>query len=228
MAKTIPLPGYRTTKPQLPAIKLMLKELGAQDACIQLQELSIIFMRNSAHATKAPLDEFLNLLYAANQIPQGTHDFSELRELVYGSYIIVTYALFEKMVMETIVQLKANKPALAGAWNSKSSAGGGLPPLRELTQNLPSGVRTLLESAPEFRLFEYYRAVRVANSHIKGSTSANVGTAFAALTNADMQHFYTCYGLNGPNLPPNISFDDFMLFTRAIKYYSRLINEACA
>lgn len=228
MAKQVPPPGYKTTKPALPAIKLMLHELGAQDASIQLQELCITYMQNSAAATKAPLGDFLNLLYAGNNIPRGTHKFDELRELASNSYLMVTYAAFEKMLFEIIDQVKMNKPVLAAKWNSKNNSGGGLPPLMELTQNLPAGDRSILEKAPEYRLFEYYRAVRVANSHIKGSTSTYVNKAFAALTQADLQHFSSCYGLQAPNPPGQITFDDFQLFTRAIKYYSKLLNEACA
>lgn len=227
MAKPVPLPGYTTTKRKLPAIQLMFQELGAQDACIQLQELCITYMENSAAATKAPLGDFLKLLYAGNDIPHGTYSFAELKELSAKSYLIVTYALLEKTLIGIISDTKATRPALAATWKSKTPSGGGLPPLLELTQNIPAADRAILEAAPEFRLIEYYRTVRVANSHIKGSTAANVISAFASLSAGDLQHFSRCYGLRAPNPPSDISFEDFKLFTRAIKYYSNLINEAC-
>lgn len=228
MAKSIPKPGYTTTKPNIPSIKIMFKELGAQDACVQLQELSITYMQNSAAATNAPLGDFLNLLFKANKIPQGTHSFQELREVSSKSNLIATYALFEKMLFATIAHVKQTNHALAANWVSKSTSGGGLPPLLELTQNLPAASRSTLEAAPEFRLFEYYRAVRVANSHIKGSTATHVAIAYAALSETDLQHFISCYTLQAPNAPNQINFEDFKLFTRAIKYYSKLLNEACA
>lgn len=205
----------------------MFQELGAQDACIQLQELCITYMENSAAATRAPLGEFLKLLYTGNGIPHGTYSFTELKELSAKSYLIVTYALLEKTLLAVISHVKAAQPVLAASWKAKSASGGGLPPLLELTQNLPAADCTKLEEAPEFRLIEYYRAVRVANSHIKGSTAAAVTAAFKSLTPSDIQHFTTCYDLT-PNAPADVRFEDFKLFTRAIKYYSNLLNEACA
>lgn len=228
MPQSIPLPGYKTTKPTSPAIKSMLRELGAQDACIQLQELCIAYMQNSAVATKAPVDAFLNLLYEGNGIPHGTHSFQELRQLASKSYLVVTYALFEKMLEELIKHVKHAQPSLAAAWKSKSASSGNMPPFVELASNLPPNHQSALQAVPEYRLFEYYRAVRVANSHIKSSTSSQANTAFGSLTSADLQHFATCYQLQAPNPPGALTFEDFRLFTRAIKYYSKLLNEACA
>ncbi len=227
MSKAIPLPGYKTTKPAVPVLKAMFRDLGAQDACIQLQELCISYMENSAVATKAPVDAFLRLLYQGNGIPHGTYSFQELRELSSKSHLVLTYAIFEKTLEELIRYVKSAKPSLAASWTSKTPSGGGMPPLVELVSNLPLPVQNPLVSAPEYRLFEYYRAVRVASSHLKSSTATQANTAFGALSPSDMQHFAACYQLQAPNPPSALAFADFHLFTRAIKYYSRLLNEAC-
>jgi hypothetical protein len=226
MSKSTPLPGYKTTKPAIPAIKSMFRELGAQDACIQLQELCAVYMQNSAAATNAPLDAFLHLLYQGNGIPHGTLSFSELRQLSAKSYIVLTYALFEKMLLEVIDYVKSSIPGSAAAWVTKSATGGRLPPLLELAANLPAAERQSLEGVPEFRLFEHYRAVRVANSHVVGNTANKAQVAFGLLSNNDLSHFTHCYELQAPNPASDITFQDFRLFTRAIKYYSRLVNEA--
>ena len=206
----------------------MFRELGAQDACIQLQELCAIYMQNSAAATNAPLDAFLRLLYQGNGIPHGTLSFSELRKLSAKTYVVLTYALFEKMLLEVIDHVKKSVPGLAAAWVTKSATGGRLPPLLELAANLPPPERRCLEAVPEFRLFEYYRAVRVANSHVAGNTADKAQVAYGLLNKSDLSHFTRCYSLQAPNPPNDITFQDFQLFTRAIKYYSRLVNETCA
>jgi hypothetical protein len=226
--KEVPAPGYATTKHLMPSIDLMFSELGAQDACIQLQELSIEYLCNSAAATRAPIGDFLKLLYSGNKIPHGTHDFEELRELASKSYLVVTYALFEKMLRGIIAEYKVANPASVTAWKRQNGAGENLPPLQELVLNLPAAVGNQLKSRPEFKLLEYYRLVRVANSHVKDTTLSSVEKALKAFTPAEMAHFRTYDSSTSPNAPAQIRFDDFLLFTRAIKYYSKLLNEACA
>jgi len=42
-----------------------------------------------------------------------------------------------------------------------------------------------------------------------------------------LQHFKGCYKLDAPNVPDDINFDDFMIYTRALKYFSNIINDIC-
>ncbi|MDK1024086.1 MAG: hypothetical protein QGD92_07630 [Gammaproteobacteria bacterium] len=227
--KNIPAPGYTTTKGLLPSIKRMFDGVGAQDACIQLQELSIQYLCNSAEATRAPIGDFLKLLYRWNNIPHGTYDFDELLELASKSYLTATYALLEKMLRAIISEYKNNNPSVVKGWKKQNSQGENFSPLQELAENLPSKQSATLKNAPEYRLLEYYRLVRIANSHHKGETLRNAGKAHSAITAADIAHFQTYDpAVMAPNAPEGICFEDFLLFTRAIKYYSKLLNEACA
>lgn len=225
-AKNVPAPGYSTTKKLMPPIVEMLSELGAQDACIQLQELSIEYLCDAAANTDASIGEFLNPLYKAKNIPQGSYEFDQLRALASRSYLVATYSLVEKMLRGIIAEYKQASPDLATGWKSKDSSGENLSPLRELTDNLPAALGKPLQSCPEFRLLEYYRLVRVANSHVKNSTLAKAIKAHKA-TVPDIEHLRTYAPSNAPNPPDMICFDDFVLFTRATKYYSKLLNEAC-
>lgn len=227
--KKIPDPGYTTTKKLMTSIRGIFDELGAQDACIQLQELSIQYLCNSAVATRAPIGDFLKLLYKGNKIPQGTYNFDELRELASKSYLTATYALLEKMLRGIISEYKTKNPGTAVGWRKQNLKGENFSPLQELVENLPQTISAPLVSAPEYRLLEYYRLVRVANSHHKGSTLTNAEKAYAVITSRDMSHFLSYDAAPpAPNPPDKICFADFLLFTRAIKYYSKLLNEACA
>lgn len=227
--KTIPHPGYSTTKKLIAPIKNMFDELGAQDASIQLQELSIQYLCNSARVEKIPVGDFLKSLYKGSGIPHGTYDFDELRELASKSYLTVTYALLEKMLRAIISEYKEKNPVAATQWRKKNSNDENYPPLQELIENLPSTSRVQLRGVPEYRLLEYYRLVRVANSHHKGETLKNAEKARMQITPADIGHFSNYIpAVAAPNDPEHICFDDFLLMTRAIKYYSKLLNEACA
>lgn len=203
----------------------MYKELGAQDACIQLQELSVSYLEKSAAAMNAKVNDFLNLLYLANQIPHGTYSFPEMRSIACMSYLLVTHSLFEKMVKGCIHCYRLSNPEIDAKWMS-SVGGEQLPSLCRLAYNVPKQQREQLTSPPEFRLFEYYRLVRVAGTHVTDKTQEKAVKAFSAMSSSDLDHFSQYEQINGaPNPPDSIAFEDFKLFTRAIKYYSNILNE---
>jgi hypothetical protein len=226
-SKAVPDPGYITTKPLLPPINSMLSDLGRQDACIQLQELSIRHLTDTLQGTGNPVADFLKPLYALYGIPQGTYELDELKELVAKSYLILTYAQLEKTLRGVIGHYKAANPAIASTWVKKNSDGEQYAPLQELHANLPTASAKRLKECPEYSLLEYYRVVRVANSHVKDGTLSRADTEYNRLTKKQRDHYTSCYKLAAPNPPSQVSFEDFLLFTRAIKYFSRLINEEC-
>ncbi len=226
--KKIPAPKYTTTKKLLPSIKQMRSELGAQDARVQLQELSIQYLFKAAAASGLPIGDFLKPLFQENNISQGTFNFDELRELSSKFYLTGTYALFEKMLRELISDYQLANPSLVANWKKESSKGKKLPPLQELLCNLPPAAARRLKVCSEYKLFEYYRLVRVANSHVKDKTLSSAEKSYKSISPTDFSHFRTYDSSSAPSDPKNISFSDFFLFTRAIKYYSKLLNEECA
>jgi hypothetical protein len=71
--------------------------------------------------------------------------------------------------------------------------------------------------------------VRIAESHRTPVTAAAAASAHAQLTPTDLQHFSKYSNIKGaPNQPASINFEDFKLFTRAVKYYCHLLNDALA
>lgn len=203
----------------------MFTELGAQDASIQLQEVATSYLEQAAAAGGAKA-KFLRALYAQHGVPHGTHSFAQMRETAYGSYLLITYALFEKMIKGCIKEYKIkNRPSIWVTKNNKKR----LPPLLELVGNMPAAQRAILASPPEYRLLEYYRLVRVSNTHVSQQTLRKARSAYAALTTSDLGHISQYeYIAVAPNPPGAITFEDFKLYTRSIKYYSNLLNEVCA
>jgi hypothetical protein len=88
--------------------------------------------------------------------------------------------------------------------------------------------KQLLIAPPEYKLLEYYRVVRVAGAHVDDKTAEKAAKAFRVLSSADLLHFHTYPQITqAPNAPGEISFEDFRLYTRSIKYYSNILNDVC-
>lgn len=223
-----PPPGYTTTKPLIGAISTMWSELGKQDACIQLQELSNRCLHDALVASGKSPDDYLKPLFASYGIPNGTYSLAELEELVAKSYLVQTYSQLERMLRGVIAHYKTKYASTGAIWATKNSKDERYSPLEELHANLPKASAKALKDCPEFDLLEYYRVVRVANSHVKGTTLSRAQADYKKLTTKQLQHFSTCYSLKAPNPPSLIAFDDFLLFTRATKYFAKQINEVCA
>lgn len=226
MSKLPPFPGYVTSKQLLPSFQTLFKDLGDQDACIQLQEVSQRFLEDTARNTRSSADEFLKSLYQDFQVPHGTYHFSTMRSVAYHSFIILNHAAFEAALKEAIKQ-HCIIYRVEG-WEKKVG-GKDLAPMQQLGHNLSSSIKSRLVAAPEYRLIEYYRHLRIASSHRTQETSEKAVRAFSKIKETDILHFkkYLHAG-DAPNAPTGLSFDDFKLFTRAIKYYSNLLNEALA
>ena len=223
--KPVPHPGYSATKPWLTAFQTLFNDLGEQDACIQMQEISQRFLEATAKGMGTKVENFLQILYQAHAVPHGTYDFLQMRNVSHRSYLVLTYASFEGALNEAIAEFKTRTGA---TWSKQNAHGKSLAPLAQVAFNLPSNATTL-QSAPEYRLIEYYRFVRIAESHRTPVTSAAAAAAFGQLTAADHQHFAKYAYIKGaPNPPDSISFEDFKLFTRAVKYFSNLLNDALA
>jgi len=114
-------------------------------------------------------------------------------------------------------------------WVTTLKGGVALHPLEQLCYNCTPVEQLKLTKPPEFRLVEYYRRIRIASVHIGSSTAQDADTAFSSLTAADHQHFQQyAYLLDAPNAPSLLTFQDFKLYTRAIKYYINIVNDVCA
>jgi len=110
----IPHPGYKNAKPYIQPVLDLFSELGAQDACLQLQEVSIVHLKKSAQAMSAHMNDYLKLLYISNNIPQGTYSFSDMRAQIYKSFIALTHSVFNKAIKECNSIYQKNNPNNVG------------------------------------------------------------------------------------------------------------------
>jgi len=175
----------------------------------------------------AQMNDYLKLLYISNNIPRGTYSFDEMRERTYASFISLTYTMFEKTIKHCNKIYQQKNPAIA--WTTTLPGGAALHPLEQLTYNATAPQKQALTAPPEHKLLEYYRRVRIASVHLDVSTLQAAELAFANLTQADHQHFQSYVHIYGaPNPPGMLTFQDFKLYTRAIKYYINIVNDVCA
>ena len=223
----VPHPGYKNVKPYIQSVLDLFSELGAQDACLQLQEVAIVHLEKSAQALNAHMNDYLKLLYISNNIPQGSYSFTDMRTQIYKSFIALTYSVFDKTLKACNKSYQQKNPALM--WITTLKGGSALHPLEQLCYNCTPAEKLTLTQPPEFRLLEYYRRVRIASVHRSASTTQEAELAFRALTPLDHQHFQMYAHLYGvPNAPSSLTFQDFRLYTRAIKYYINIVNDVCA
>jgi hypothetical protein len=205
----------------------LFSELGSQDACLQMQELAIVHLEKSAQAMNAQMNDYLKLLYISNGIPRGTYSFEEMRGRIYKSFISLTYTVFEKVIKRCNHLYQQNNPATT--WVTTLPGGNALHPLDQLCHNVSDVQKQNLTTPPEYRLLDYYRRIRIASVHLDASTTQAAAQAFDFLTPTDIQHFHAYAHVYGaPNGPDMLTFQDFKLYTRAIKYYSNIVNDVCA
>lgn len=223
----VPHPGYKSEKPLIKPIARMYKELGDQDACIQLQELAVRYLERTVADLGDGAHEFLRGLYRDSDVPHGSHSFSEMSAVASRSYLLVTYALFEKMIKGCIREYRTRYPEISPKWTDQQN-GEQLSPLQRLAANaLPRHKRQLVTPS-EYKLLEYYRIVRNSGTHVDAKSAEKATKAFSAFSAADIAHFREYAKISSaPNLPEQISFEDFRLFTRSIKYYSNILNDVC-
>lgn len=212
----VPHPGYKNAKPYIRPVLELFSELGAQDACLQLQEVAIVHLEKNAQSVNSHTNDYLRLLYIDNSIPQGSYSFADMRTQIYKSFIILTHAIFDKALKACNKAYQQKNPSLT--WITTLKGGTALHPLEQLVHNCTSAEKLLLTQVPEFGLLEYYRRVRIAAVHINQNTAQEAQLAYDALSPADHQHFQQYQHLSGgPNAPSLLTFQDFRLYTRAIE-----------
>ena len=223
----VPHPGYQNKKQYIQPVLELFSELGAQDACLQLQEVAIVHLEKSAQAMNAHMNDYLKLLYLSNSIPRGSYSFADMREQIYKSFIALTYSIFDKMLKACNKAYQQKNPTIT--WITTLKGGAALHPLEQLVYNATLIEKQALTQPPEFRLLEYYRRIRIASLHINPGTAQEAELAFNALSASDHQHFQQYHHMFGaPNAPSLLTFQDFRLYTRAIKYYINIVNDVCA
>jgi len=219
-------PGYFNQKPLIKAISDVKFSIGLQDSCIQTNQAAILFLEEQA---KKSLDqeEFIKSLCAKFKISLGTRDLEYFKTIQYKSYILQTYNFVEPFFKELNAAYR-HYNNFEGNWKIKDGDKS-LDPFNQLIENLDTSLKNKIKSYPEYYLLDYYRLIRNSIVHLQEDEDQHKKTSkyFSEYLVDKLFHFKENYEMNAPNEPDKIIFDDFMLYTRAIKYFSNILNDIC-
>lgn len=219
-------PGYFNEKPLLRPILRLKTIIGLQDSCIQTSHAAVLYFEEQA-LSSGDADEFVKAVCKKHQISLGTSDLEYLKSVQNRSYILQTYNLLEPCFKELNFAYKYYND-FKNEWKKKSGDKN-LDPFNQLLENLPSAKRKTIKSYPEYYLMDYYRLIRNSIVHLQDDEDEHKRTLkyFEANLADTLSHFKDNYNLQAPNKPDQISFDDFKLYTRAVKYFSNILNDIC-
>lgn len=219
-------PGYFSDKPTISSISNIKKLIGAQDSCLQTNQVSILYLEEQANASENA-EAFMHDLFSKYKISRGTNDLSYFKLTLYKSFILQTYNLVEPSFKKLNKQFKYYNN-LEDGWKAKDGDKN-LDPLNQLVNNLSREDREKFRSYPEYYLLDYYRLVRNSIVHLQEDDDEHKKTLqyYKANILEKKEYFITTYELNAPNEPNNLSFEDFMLYTRTLKYFSNVLNNFC-
>jgi hypothetical protein len=222
----LPKPGYFNTKPLLKAISDVKTTMGLQDSCIQTNQVAILQLEEQAKKYESR-DEFIKELCSKFRVSVGTRDFEYFKKIQYKSYISQTYNLVETFFKDLNKNYRLFNN-FTGDW-IKKDGDRNLDPFNQLLANLPNSKRTEIKSYPEYHLFNYYRLIRNSIAHLQEDPDQDKKTSkyYDDHIVATLPFFQKNYEITAPNSPEKISFDDFMLYTRAVKYFSNILNDVC-
>ena len=218
-------PGYFNEKPLLKGISAIKKTMGIQDSCIQTNEVAVRYLEEQSEQVEN-VSDFIKKLCKTYSISIGINDFKYFQSVQYKSYILQTYNLIEPLFKGLNKEVRYYHNIKD--WKTKDGDKN-LDPFNQLLENLDVDARKLIKSFPEYYLLNYYRLVRNSIVHLQEDPEEHKKTSkyFEDNLTDKLDFFHENYDLKAPNMPNGISFHDFMLYTRAIKYFSNILNDIC-
>ena len=150
-------------------------------------------------------------------------EWGELRSHAHRYVIAQQISMIDAFLRQLSYEFKTYKQIPEGTWKTQARGGQQLDLLAALTENFTSAVRTHIRQCPEYHLVHYYRAVR--NRLIHG-TKADTDNQLKTLLRSHESHFSTSYK-SLPSSYKDIDYADYFLLTRAFKYFSKVLNDAC-
>ncbi len=221
-------PGYFIESPVFPSVNELKDILGLRDSTIQTNEIALQYFEEIGNAKEEGINNFLKQMGDKYKISHGTNKFSFLKSTIHGSYIVQTYNIAESFFKSLIREYRYYKNISGDSWKTKNENGETIDVFNQLLYNLPNASRALVEEKPEYKLLDYYRLVRNANVHLHIDRD-KINGYYNKYVVPNKQYFQSNYSgiQNAPNSIYDINFEDFQLYTRALKYFSNHINNAC-
>lgn len=194
----------------------LMKKLGHGDGMAEVIEIARRDFIDSAEASGDPRG-FLTDRAKAQKISVYQLDVANLPARAAVLYIVGAHQQFEGFLKEIITEIDQVHDRKSRVRLDKEA------PLDWALDVLPGGkTRNILRIWKErYLVLEYYRVVRNAFVHKVKQSSID-----EALENVqEWSIIYRAdFGLEAPNAPNCLNFDDFLLFTRTIKYVA---NDLC-
>lgn len=218
--------GYYMQGIMLPCMRDLKKLLGSQDAAIQTNEILLRNFEEIASQQEKNINIFLKSLADKYKISHGSNDFSYVRLKISESNIVNTFTIFDAFLKEFATQLKVYKNISKEDWKDKDRNGDQLDTLNQIIENISVESKKRIISMPEYHLLEYYRFIRNSTIHTHDSqrkrgrlNNYNKGI-ISKYENHFMEHYKSV-----PSLKDYLNFEDYFLYTRAIKYFSNVLND---
>ena len=220
--REVPWPGYVAENPVYPSVRTLNQISGMQDTFINLVELSICFFEKEIEKQDDPetfvknsCDEFrINSSLAASwdEVGSNAHKFA----------LVQAVSVADEFIRDLTREYREYRNILDERWVVQKN-GGQLDPLTALLENLPAECSKRAKSCPEFDLWQYYRLVR---NRIVHRGDIDTSTERAKFLGKHEKHFKEGYGVI-PKEAANIGYQDFLLFTRTLKYFAKILNDVC-
>ena len=219
-------PGYFNQKPLLRVIADLRIIVGLQDSCIQTNQAAVLYFEEAAQASGNE-QNFIRQHCTRHQISPGSADFVYVKSIQYKAYLMQTYNLLEPWFKE-LNRAYRYYSFFEGDWKTKSRDKS-LDPFNQLLENIGTTAKRAIKAYPEYVLLDYYRLIRNSIVHLQEDKDEHKKTQkyFDDHIQQHQEYFSTNYQLDAPNGPDQISFADFKLYTRAVKYFSNILNDLC-
>ena len=203
---------------RLKSLSDLYKNLGAYDAIVELTEIAILdFIANGSRVSS--FNQFLILKSAEHKIKVNSIQMDVFRSRISQGYILSVYQSAEAFFYDFKGQIEELTGEKILIDNTNDDF------LTRLIRKI-STHKEVTEVVGEFRLslFNYYRIIRNKYSHDRIEES-KVKDVYKKLSKYKDEIRAEYPNLSAPNEFENVSFDDFILFSRVVKDIANGLNQ---
>lgn len=214
-----------TSRPLMPSVWAFYRLLGRQGTFIQAAEIALRHFEEAAPKDQTGFAEFLKAQATKCGLAIGLSNFRDARKSAAKWYIVESYQIWDSFVKSLNEEYRRYKKL--EKWKAKEG-NETLTGFHQLLLNLPRANSQRIREHPEFRLFEYYLAIRNWIVHPNTETARDADRSLKLLLAdhaAYLQKHYSA--VHAPNPTSALSFDDYMLFSRGMVVFAPIINDAC-
>ncbi|PGD64133.1 hypothetical protein [Bacillus wiedmannii] len=217
--------GYYMKGLMFPCIRELRPLLGAQDAAIQTNEIILRNFEEIGMNHAEGINKYLKTLADKYKISHGANNFQYVKLKIAEANIINTFNIIDFFFKRFSKQIQLYKNISKNEWIDKDKDNEQLDSLNQVVVNLKKEEITKLKKIPEYHLLDHYRLIRNSIVHISEKNSNKLAKLHTNLIDRYGEHFSEHYGTL-PNLKDQLTYEDYFLYTRAVKYFSNILNDA--